>query len=58
MKPEGSLPHSQEPVTGSYAKPDTSSPHIFPPFINSAGLNTWIEEFKECMNLEFSELLI
>jgi hypothetical protein len=27
MEPEGSLPHSQDPPTGPYSKPDESSPH-------------------------------
>jgi hypothetical protein len=28
MEPEGSLPYSQEPVTGSYRDPDEFSPHL------------------------------
>jgi hypothetical protein len=27
MEPEGSLPYSEEPLTGSYLKPDHSSPY-------------------------------
>jgi hypothetical protein len=27
MEPEGSLPYSQEPTTGSYPEPDVSVPH-------------------------------
>jgi hypothetical protein len=27
MEPEGSLPHSQEPATGSYLEPEESKPH-------------------------------
>jgi hypothetical protein len=28
MEPEGSLPYSQQPATGSYPEPDESSPHL------------------------------
>jgi hypothetical protein len=28
MKPEGSLPRSQEPATGPYPEPDASTPHL------------------------------
>jgi hypothetical protein len=30
MKPEGSLPHSQQPATCPYPKPDQSSPYTIP----------------------------
>jgi hypothetical protein len=28
MESEGSLPYSQQPVTGPYPEPDASSPHL------------------------------
>jgi len=28
MEPKGSLPCSQEPASGTYPKPDASSPHL------------------------------
>jgi hypothetical protein len=33
MEPEGSLPCSQEPSTGSYHEPDAFSPHFSTLFI-------------------------
>jgi len=50
MKPEGSLPHSQAPVTCSYPEPVRSSshPHIPPPedpfyivFPSTPGSSKW-----------------
>jgi hypothetical protein len=43
MKPEGSLPCSQEPTTGPYPEPDESNPHPYtvslrPVLILSSGL--------------------
>ena len=32
MEPEGSLPHSQQPATCPYSKPDKSSPKSHAPF--------------------------
>jgi hypothetical protein len=43
MEPRGSLPHSQEPTTGSYPVPDQSSPH--PPVL-SLQLMFYINYFK------------
>jgi len=28
MQPEGSLPYSQQPVTGAYTEPDESNPQV------------------------------
>jgi hypothetical protein len=33
MKPQGSLPYSQEPAYGSYPEPDSSSPQLLTLFL-------------------------